>query len=71
VGGEPFPELIISTEEGADWFIHHRDRKLLNKYQQQLVTLAGTAYTRELIMADGSSGGRRRVLEDISVLQGP
>jgi hypothetical protein len=71
VGNIPFTELVISEEDGAEWYIDRREKEILEDYQQRLVTVRGRPETLELILANGEPAGTRRILRDITVLSPP
>jgi hypothetical protein len=62
VGNEPFTELVLSDDEGNDWFLSRESRKSLERSQHQELTLRGEAEYREIFLADGRSLGIRRYL---------
>jgi hypothetical protein len=68
VGNSPFTELIITGEDGGDWYIDRGERKLLEGYQQRIVTVRGRAETREITLANGKHLETRRILRDLSLV---
>jgi hypothetical protein len=62
VGNEPFTELVLSDDDGNDWYIDRESRKSLERYQHQELTLRGEAEYREIFLADGRRLGIRRCL---------
>jgi hypothetical protein len=68
VGNHPFTELLITGEDGIDWYVERGEGKFLEDYQQRIVTVRGKVRIQELILANGVSLGSRRVLRDISLV---
>jgi hypothetical protein len=67
VGSEPFPEILISDENGVDWYPEGREGRALLPYQQRIITVEGQADTLELILANGEYAGVRRILRNIRI----
>jgi hypothetical protein len=64
VGGEPFPDLVLTDPEGNEWYLDRQYRKALEVYQHREITLRGEAETREMILANGRVLGTRRFLRN-------
>jgi hypothetical protein len=69
VGNEPFPELVLTGEDGHDWFIAPEDRGVLSAYEQRTVTIRGRVALRELILANGQRLETRRILSEITLIR--
>jgi hypothetical protein len=69
VGNEPFTELVLSDDEGNDWFLDRETRKSLERSQHQELTLRGEAEYREIFLADGRSLGIRRYLRKAAAVK--
>jgi hypothetical protein len=68
VGNEPFTELVLSDEEGNDWFIEDPLRDSLVHRQQEFLTLRGEAAYRDLLLASGRRMGVRKILRKLTVV---
>ncbi|MDR2631183.1 MAG: hypothetical protein LBC60_09705 [Spirochaetaceae bacterium] len=64
-GSEPFPEPVLTDQEGHEWYIAREERKVLSGYEQRIVTVRGRLELREMILANGENRGTRRVLSGI------
>jgi hypothetical protein len=69
VGNEPFTELVLSDEEGNDWFIEDPARNSLVHRQHEVLTLRGEAAYRDLLLASGRRMGVRKILRNITVVE--
>jgi hypothetical protein len=67
VGHEPFPELVISGEDG-EWYIDKDEEYLLRDMQQRMVIVEGEETVIELMFANGLSAGVRRTLSNIKII---
>ncbi|MDR2619310.1 MAG: hypothetical protein LBC62_10610, partial [Treponema sp.] len=38
VGSMPFPRLVVSDSEDRDWYVEASGQKLIEQYQQQIIT---------------------------------
>jgi hypothetical protein len=68
-GSEPFPEPVLTDDEGHEWYIVRENRRILSGYEGRIVTVRGRLELRELILADGQNLGTRRVLSGIVLLR--
>jgi hypothetical protein len=62
LGSEPFPDLVLTGEDGQDWYLEGPARRALQPYEQRIVRLRGRAELREMVLANGRSLGLRRFL---------
>ncbi|MDR3160465.1 MAG: hypothetical protein LBU28_02495 [Spirochaetaceae bacterium] len=69
VGNEPFPELVLTGEDGRDWFIAEEDRAVLSAYEQRTVTVRGRVSLREMILANGQRLESRRILSGLTLVR--
>jgi hypothetical protein len=69
VGSIPFPRLVVTDDEGHDWYVEGDDRKLIEQYQQQTVTIEGTAVYEDIILANGEKAGVRSFLRNIRFIR--
>jgi hypothetical protein len=67
VGNEPFTELVLTEEEGNDWFIEGPARDSLMHRQHEVLVLRGEAEYRDIILADGRRAGVRHILRNVTV----
>ena len=67
VGSSPMTSLVISGEE-REWYIEQAEQGKLNHLQQQTVTVKAKEYYHDIVFANGTSGGRRYYLKDITVI---
>ncbi|MDR3336698.1 MAG: hypothetical protein LBT16_05785 [Treponema sp.] len=70
VGSSPRTELVISGDT-EDWFTEQQDRDKLAQLQQQTVTVEGSGYSRDMILANGIRMGKRLILRNIRVIEPP
>jgi hypothetical protein len=68
VGADPFPELVVTTEDGTDWFVRLESREALTGRERETVAVEATLSYRELLRADGVLLGRRRELDEVELL---
>jgi hypothetical protein len=68
VGSEPFPELVLTGEDGHNWFIAPEDRTVLSAYEQRSVTIRGRVKLQEMILANGQRLETRRILSGVSLV---
>jgi len=66
-GSGPLASLVITTED-REWHIDQADQQKLWQLQQQIVTVEGTEYFRDLSFANGTPAGRQYFLKDIKVI---
>jgi hypothetical protein len=71
VGSMPFPRLVLSDSEGSDWYVEGNDRDLIEPYQQQRLTIEGTAVYEDIILANGEKTGVRGFLRNIRLIAVP
>ncbi|MDR2607951.1 MAG: hypothetical protein LBC57_06120 [Treponema sp.] len=71
VGTDLFSSLVITDEKDQDWYVEEKDRPLLSRYQQQVVTVKGRPDYRDLVLANGKKAGVHSYLLDISIVQNP
>ncbi|QQO10471.1 hypothetical protein [Breznakiella homolactica] len=69
VGSNPLPDIVISADDGVQWYIERQDQKILMDFQQRRVTVEGKAETEELVLADGRSAGIRNYLREIRLIE--
>jgi hypothetical protein len=70
VGSALFSSLVLTDEEGQDWYLEGADRELLAPRDQQEVSLRGTPEYQDLILANGQKAGVRRFLRNVSLEEG-
>jgi hypothetical protein len=63
----PFTELVLSDEEGNDWFIEGPARDALIHRQHEVITLQGEADYQDLLLAGGRRAGVRKILRNVTV----
>ncbi|MDR0689530.1 MAG: hypothetical protein LBG08_04595 [Spirochaetaceae bacterium] len=68
-GSEPFPDLVLTDEEGHEWYIARENRRLLSGYEQRILTVRGRLELREMVLANGQHLGTRRVLSEITLVR--
>ena len=68
VGNEPFPELVLTGEDGHSWFIAPEDRAVLSAYEQRIVTIRGRVKLQVLILANGQRLETRRILSGVTLV---
>jgi hypothetical protein len=68
VGSSPGYMLVI-TGENREWYIEQKEQEKLMELQQQLVTVIGNEYYKDLIFANGMSAGRRYYLKNIKIIK--
>jgi hypothetical protein len=69
VGNEPFPELVLTGEDGRSWFIAPEDRAVLSAYEQRTVTIRARVKLREMILANGQRLETRRILSGVTLVR--
>ncbi|MDR1863380.1 MAG: hypothetical protein LBQ67_05600 [Treponema sp.] len=69
VGTAAFNDLVISDEEGRNWYVEGEDRKKLAMMEQRQVTVRGRAENEDIILADGTKAGVRLILRDITLIE--
>jgi hypothetical protein len=69
VGTAMFNDLVISDDEGRDWYVEGEDREKLAPKEQQQVTVKGSAGTRDIVLANGKKAGVRFILRDITLIE--
>jgi hypothetical protein len=67
-GSEPFPDLVLTDDEGHEWYLLREDRRLISGYEGRLVTVRGRLELREMILVNGQNQGTRRVLSEIVLI---
>jgi hypothetical protein len=68
-GSEPFPEPVLTDDEGHEWYIARENRRILSGYEQRLITVRGRLDLQEMILANGQNWGTRRILSEIVLLR--
>lgn len=68
VGSDPFGELVISDENGQDWYLDDEGKELLQNYEQRTATISGYLVLEERVLADGRKLKDRYRLTRISLL---
>ena len=68
VGNSPWNTLVI-TGENREWYVDQKDQGKLKDLQQQLVTVAGIEYYKDMIFANGMPAGRRYYLKNIKIIK--
>jgi hypothetical protein len=68
VGSASFPELVLTDKRDRDWYIDGASRKVLEAYEQRVVTVRGTLVLQKMILADGRVLETRRILTDLSLV---
>jgi hypothetical protein len=69
LGNEPFPELVITDDEGNDWYLAGDARKEMRPWQHRELTLRGRPEYREIKLANGMSMGMRHFLHDAVIVK--
>ncbi|MDR2842956.1 MAG: hypothetical protein LBV52_07130 [Spirochaetaceae bacterium] len=69
VGSEPFTEIVVTDENGTDWFIDSAEKNKLYKYQGTTVNVKGNLYLTDIVLADGNKIGVRRTLKNVSIIR--
>jgi hypothetical protein len=69
LGSEPFPDLVITGEDGVDWYLEGPSRRTLQPREQRTVRIRGRLELREMVLANGRSLGFRRFLQDVEILE--
>jgi hypothetical protein len=69
LGHEPFPELVITDEEGSDWYLDGDIVKEARPYQHQELTVRGRPEYKEMKLANGMSMGTRCFLRDAVIVK--
>jgi hypothetical protein len=69
VGSEPFPDLVLTGGDDADWYLEGSSRRALQPYEQRTVRVRGRVDLREIILANGRSLGFRRYLLDVELAE--
>jgi hypothetical protein len=62
LGSEPFPNLVLTGEDGQDWYLEGPARRALQPYEQRTIRVRGRVELREMVLANGRSLGIRRFL---------
>jgi hypothetical protein len=62
---------VITDEKDRDWYVEEKDRPLLSRYQQQVVTVKGRPDYRDFVLANGKKAGVHSYLLEISIVQTP
>lgn len=68
LGSAPFPSMVLTGEDGVDWYLEDPPRAL-RSYEQRIVRLRGRVELREMILANGRSLGVRRFLLDAAIAE--
>ncbi|MCL2208872.1 MAG: hypothetical protein FWB89_01785 [Treponema sp.] len=68
VGSEPFPELVISSSEGKQWYIASDEADKLRDLQYQTVTAEGEETVMQLTSASGRLTLTRRELRNVKII---
>jgi hypothetical protein len=68
-GSEPFPEPVLTDDEGHEWYIARENRQLLSGYEQRIIRVRGRLELQEMILANGQNLGVRRILSEIVLLR--
>jgi len=69
VGSALFAELVVSGEDGRDWYVEGADRQKLSGMEQREVTVRGRAESRDFVLANGVKAGVRWFLRDIELVK--
>jgi hypothetical protein len=68
LGNEPFPEPVLTDDEGGDWYLDGDVREQVKPWQRRELTLRGRPEYREIKLANGMSLGVRRFLRDAVIV---
>jgi hypothetical protein len=68
LGSEPFPDLVLTSGDGGDWYLEGPARRALQSYEQRIVRVRGRVELREMVLANGRSLGFRRFLADAELI---
>ncbi|MDR0316101.1 MAG: hypothetical protein LBH97_04290 [Treponema sp.] len=68
VGSSPLTSLVISGEN-REWYVEPGEERKLMQLQQQIVTVEGREYYRDLTFVNGVSAGRRYFLKNIKIIE--
>ena len=71
VGADPFSHIVITDDDGEDWYVTREDEHLFAGLEQQRVSVRGAVRLRRLVLADGRELGSRRELVEVEILQAP
>ncbi|ADK82983.1 hypothetical protein Spirs_3898 [Sediminispirochaeta smaragdinae DSM 11293] len=69
VGNVPFSELVITDNEGNDWYINQDSRPALSGHEQEIVTVRAVVHREKIVLANGKRLNDRRVLDDVEIVQ--
>ncbi|MDR3139542.1 MAG: hypothetical protein LBT95_07685 [Treponema sp.] len=68
VGSGIWPEVVISAADG-EWYINRKEQNQFIPLQQRWIRVEGKVDFWEMVLADGASLGKRRILRDIRFLE--
>ncbi|MDR2618366.1 MAG: hypothetical protein LBC62_05795 [Treponema sp.] len=68
VGSMPFPRLVVSDSEDRDWYVEASGQKLIEQYQQQIITIEGIVVYEDIVLANGEKAGVRSFLRNIRLI---
>jgi hypothetical protein len=69
LGNEPFPELVLTDDEGNDWYLDGDAKEKARPYQHRELTIRGRPEYKEMKLANGVSMGIRRFLRDAVIVE--
>jgi hypothetical protein len=69
VGTSFFNDIVISDNEGRDWYVEGEDREMLAPKEQRQVTVRGRVESRDIVLADGTKAGVRLFLRKIRIIE--
>jgi hypothetical protein len=69
VGNMPFVEMVIQDSRDKAWFIEGDDRKRLDPWVEEEVTVQGFPHETDVQLADGSRTFKRYTLSQITIVE--
>lgn len=69
VGSALFQNIVITDTDGRDWYVGKTEQTALEAYEQQVVTVRGLVFRREMVLANGKKLEDRRELTKLQILE--
>lgn len=69
VGSDPFPDLVLTDDQGKDWYIDDASKAVVKGLEQQRVRVSAVVSLKTLKLANGTALPERKILSSVSVLK--
>jgi hypothetical protein len=68
VGNEPFTRLVVSGEDGKDYFLHNSEKETLRRFIGSKIRVKGTLIITKILTADGKDLGDEYNLDNMEIV---